>query len=208
LPYRELQRSFLIIIKPGQLGRGTRDPAPEVASCQEARESRMDTSWLGRWGCSPPSRRPRTRRRLPDPRRPVVEPRERRELLSRTEMLEAAAPALVKAARGAHPPALALSLLTPPGANGQAILGGKTKPKSLLKLDVGADGSIEQTVKADKKGMFQFKVSVGFGSTDVKVIGPGKASKAPVGHLSIVRPDRIAPTVTLASPVPGGLTNG
>jgi hypothetical protein len=149
-------------------------------------------------------------------RRPIVEGLEPRELLSHARTFAAESRDLLKGTRGAGPPVLALSLLSPPGDSGQAIVGGKTKPKSLLKLDVGADGSIEQTVKADKKGKFQFKITVGFGSTPVEVIGPGKSSRAPVGRLTIVRPgsappripvDIILPSIRLDTPVPGGLTN-
>src|SRR5206468_3794935 len=59
------------------------------------------------------------------------------------------------------------SLLGSPDATGHVTISGKVSRKGTVQVDVGANGSIDATVKADKKGSFTSTVQVGFGSTSI-----------------------------------------
>jgi hypothetical protein len=56
-----------------------------------------------------------------------------------------------------------------PDANGSVTISGRSYPGANVSLDLQADGTIEQTVKADAKGRFQFTFTVAFGSTPVRL---------------------------------------
>jgi hypothetical protein len=115
---------------------------------------------------------------------------ETRPWLTRPSGLDEAPVAVPKVRKPPQPIVLPLTLVQPPAADGTTTVAGTTTPRAKLKLDVGADGSIEQVVKADKKGRFQFTFHVGYGTTLVEVIGPKSGRRARVGF----------------APIPGGLS--
>jgi hypothetical protein len=55
-------------------------------------------------------------------------------------------------------------------------------------LDLGADGSIEQRVRADRKGLFRLGVNVDYGNTLIKAIASRPGSKRAVATISVDRP--------------------
>jgi hypothetical protein len=78
-----------------------------------------------------------------------------------------------------------------PDMNGSVTIYGKTFPEAKVTLDPKADGAIEQTVKADDQGRFQFTFQVGFGKTRVGLIAraaPPAASMLPISTtLTVIR---------------------
>ena len=112
----------------------------------------------------------------------------------------------VKSHKPPRPIVLPLRLVEAPGAGGTTVISGKLTPRAKLKLDIGANGSIEQVVKANKKGLFQFTFQVGYGTTLVEVIGPNSGKRPRIGELNVVRPDTNPPVLTLGAPSPGSLS--
>jgi hypothetical protein len=118
--------------------------------------------------------------------------------------------AMVLAAKPRKPPKpilLPLRLVESPGASGTAVVSGKLTARAKLKLDIGANGSIEQTVKANKKGMFQFTFYVGYGTTPVEVIGPNSGKRPRIGELNVVRRDTNPPLLSISALAPGTLSH-
>ncbi len=149
------------------------------------------------------SARRRTRRESPWP--PFIERLETRELLARASRLADSVIEVGKTSKPPKPIVLPISLIQPPEADGTTIIGGKLTQGAKLKLDIGANGSIEQVVKAGKKGRFQFKFDVGYGTTLVEVIGPNSGRRPRISELTIVRRDLDPPALDVAAPSPGTL---
>ena len=105
-----------------------------------------------------------------------------------------------KPRKPAKPIVLPLKLVESPGASGAAVISGKLTARAKLKLDIGANGSIEQTVKANKKGVFQFTFHVGYGTTPVEVIGPNSGKRPRIGELNVVRRDTTPPLLSISAP--------
>ena len=137
--------------------------------------------------------------------RPIVEYLEDAQLLSRSSEIHDELLLVLAAKKVPKPLVLHVNIKMPPGADSTTIVGGKLTAKAKVKLDLGADGSIEQVVKADKKGRFQFRFNVGYGTTLVEVIGPKVGRRDHIGMLKIVRPDPRPPVLTVTAPSSGAL---
>lgn len=61
------------------------------------------------------------------------------------------------------------AMATTPNASGLVTITGKTFGRAMVKLDVGADGRIDQKFKATVKGKFHFTFTVPYGTTPVKI---------------------------------------
>src|SRR4051794_29456869 len=96
-----------------------------------------------------------------------LEPLEARQLLATDVLSSKVANAALAAAlfdphqdlhalKKAPKPAMTAPVVAGPDALGAVTVSGRTRAKAKVKLDIGADGSIEQTVKADAKGRFHF----------------------------------------------------
>jgi hypothetical protein len=118
------------------------------------------------------------------------------------------------ALKKAPKPAMTASVVVGPDTRGAVTVSGQTRAKAKVKLDIGADGSIEQTVKADAKGRFQFTFAVGFGATPVRLTLAQKGKRPPSALLVVIRtvlppPDNSPPTVMIVglAPAPLARTN-
>ena len=162
-------------------------------------------------GISPRPRRSQRRNAKHTPR--VLEALEERRLLAtnaRPDQLEvdwravslAGLLAIEAHKKKAPPPAITALLIAGPNASGQTTISGKTYAKATVTLQVGA-GAPGPTAKANAKGVFQFKFSVGFGSTTVHLSATAKGHKPASTTLSVNRPDKAPPTIELAGLTPG-----
>ncbi len=116
-----------------------------------------------------------------------MESLETRELLARSSMLDETLRVAAKAHKPLKPIVIPIKIVQQPSADGTTIIDGKTTPRAKLKLDIGANGSTEQVVKADKKGHYQFTFHVDYGTTSVELIGPKSGRRPRIGELTIVR---------------------
>jgi hypothetical protein len=94
-----------------------------------------------------------------------------------------------------------------PDANGSATITGKTYARANVLVDVNADGSIDQSVKANNRGIFSFNVQVGYGSSPVQVTGKLRGKKPATTSIVLNRPDTVAPSIGIGSLTPGGMGN-
>src|SRR5581483_11808757 len=62
-------------------------------------------------------------------------------------------------------PQITATVTAGPTSSGSVTVSGKTFAKAKVTLDIGANGSIDQTVKASKSGLYTFTFNVGFAST-------------------------------------------
>jgi hypothetical protein len=83
-----------------------------------------------------------------------------------------------------------------PDADGSVTITGQTYHRAKVSLDLGADGTIEETTRADAKGGFKLTVTVGFGSTPVRLSATAHGHRATSVILTV---NRVKPTVP-ASP--------
>jgi hypothetical protein len=100
--------------------------------------------------------------------------------------------------------ALTAAVTSGPNENGSVTLRGKTFPMATVTLDPQADGEIEQTVKADARGRFQFTFQVGFGRTTERLTARAAAPAASMPPISttvtVYRPFVYYPLGTSGSP--------
>ena len=113
---------------------------------------------------------------------------------------------ILKKPKPAPKPKITAIVAAGPNATGAVTVTGKTYAKAKVKVDVGANGSIDQTVKANAKGVYQVSFTVGFGGTQVKLSATAPGHKATATTLMVNRPDTVPPAITLGAPVPGPLT--
>jgi hypothetical protein len=85
-----------------------------------------------------------------------------------------------------------------PDANGLVIISGTTYRRARVSLDLGDKGTNEETVRADRGGRFQFTVTVGFGSTPVRLSATAHGHRAAAGILTVnrSRPQVLTPPST------------
>ncbi len=102
-------------------------------------------------------------------------------------------------------PAITASVISGPDSNGLVTVAGKTYARAKVKLDIGANGSIEQTVKANKHGQFQLTFTVGFGSIPVRLSAAAAGHKPTSTILKVNRLDLIPPMIVVQSVSPGSL---
>jgi hypothetical protein len=166
-----------------------------------------------------PSRSAVTRRARARGRRPTFEEIEGRMLPSgglrglvpdeSHRMLAAARKAGHQVARPATPPppALPARLAGPPDSNGNIVVIGRATPGTIVRLDIGADGTSEGRVRANAGGVFRLTFHVGYGTTPVQLVALGPGRRRPVADLSVSRPDTQPPTLEVLSPSPGALAS-
>jgi hypothetical protein len=147
----------------------------------------------------------------------LVEPLEPRELLSSAPRLDGLGRELfgsilledvsLRTRKTKAPPnGLTARVASGPDASGQVIIAGHTHARAKVTLDVGANGSIEQTTRADAKGRFQFVVTVDFGLTRLRLSATGKGHKPAKETITVNRSDLVPPTITLERLTPGSLS--
>ncbi len=102
-------------------------------------------------------------------------------------------------------PAITASVVSGPDANGVVTVAGKTYAKAKVKLDIGATGKVEQTVKANKHGLFQFTFPVRFGSTRIRLSATAAGHKPTSTILTVNRLDLVPPIIAVEGPSPGPL---
>jgi hypothetical protein len=86
-----------------------------------------------------------------------------------------------------------------PDANGSVTITGQTYRRAKVGLDLQADGTIQQTARANSKGQFQFTFTVGFGSTPVRLSATAHGHKATSTTLTV---NRIPPPIPTSPPIP------
>lgn len=69
------------------------------------------------------------------------------------------------------------------------VLTGRTAPFALVRLDVGADGTFEQQVRAGAQGRFMFATNVGAGLTPFQVVATNRTDKQSSNETSVYRFD-------------------
>jgi hypothetical protein len=94
-------------------------------------------------------------------------------------------------------PAITAVVAAGPDANGSVTILGRTYRRAKVSLDVQADGTIEQTTKANAKGQFHFTFTVGFGGTPVRLFATAHGHRPTSITLTVNR------TESLPSPSPG-----
>src|SRR5688500_17846324 len=95
--------------------------------------------------------------RRPAPTRPVLEALEGRILLADIRVAGASVAAAVHVAKASRLRPTPLTA-TPPGlpdAAGLVTVAGKTLGRAKVALDIGADGTVEQRVRADRAGRYR-----------------------------------------------------
>lgn len=128
----------------------------------------------------------------------LLEALENRQLLSLARAGQIQVAARVPAARS-----LPVSIVSQPSVDsGYASISGRVTARSQVRLDLGSDGSVDQYVKADRQGNFNFGFFVGFGTTRVSV-SSGSGRSARIGQVSVNRVDDAAPTVAISNPAAG-----
>jgi hypothetical protein len=95
-----------------------------------------------------------------------------------------------------------------PDANGSVTITGQTYRRARVSLDLQADGTIEQTTRADAAGRYQFTFTVGFGGTPVRVSATAHGHRATSLTLTVNRaqtPGNPSPGTpkTTGNPSPG-----
>jgi membrane-associated phospholipid phosphatase/sugar lactone lactonase YvrE len=103
-------------------------------------------------------------------------------------------------------PLITASVTAGPNAAGSVTVAGKTYARAKVNLDIGANGSIDQTVKASSKGLYQVTFTIGFGSTPVLLSATASGHKATSTTLTVNRPDTVPPAIALGPLVPGPLS--
>ena len=127
-----------------------------------------------------------------------IESLEERSMLSATSFGKISAAARTPVVRS-----LPVSIIARPTIDsGYTSVSGRVTARSVVRLDVGSDGSFEKVVKADKKGNYSFKFYVGFGTTKLKVAS-GSGRQARYGTLTVNRVDHSAPSISIQSPASG-----
>ena len=127
-----------------------------------------------------------------------IESLEERSMLSATSFGKISAAARTPVVRS-----LPVSIIARPTIDsGYTSVSGRVTARSVVRLDVGSDGSFEQVVKADKKGNYSFKFYVGFGATKLTVAS-GSGRQARYGTLTVNRVDHSAPSISIQSPASG-----
>jgi hypothetical protein len=96
-------------------------------------------------------------------------------------------------------PAITAGVTAGPDANGSVTISGQTYPRAKVSLDLQADGTIEQTAKANSQGQFQFTFTVGFGSTPVRLSATAHGHKASSTTLTV---NRNPPSIPTPTPTP------
>jgi YD repeat-containing protein len=102
-------------------------------------------------------------------------------------------------------PAITASVVSGPDASGVVTVVGHTYAKAKVKLDIGATGKVEQTVKADKHGQFLFTFVVGLGTTSVRLSATAAGHKPTSTILAVNRLDRVPPAIVVQGLSPGPL---
>lgn len=123
--------------------------------------------------------------------------RNRRGVCPGAEVLESRR--LLSAASRPIPPLPLVLSVAPTVDSPLAVLSGKTASRRTVQLDVGDDGSVEQSLKSDKRGSFQFTFAVNFGATPVRIVAQAGRRSAE-GRIVVTR---VAPK---AQPSPASTT--
>lgn len=100
-------------------------------------------------------------------------------------------------------PNLVLRIADGPNQDGQITLQGHTYGRALVHLDLDGNGTVDQTVKADRKGNFTAIENVAYGVTTISAKASVGAKTTAAISLAVNRPDTVAPTVVLSSHILG-----
>jgi RHS repeat-associated protein len=98
------------------------------------------------------------------------------------------------------PPKSAISvtgIAGPSSSSGIVTLSGKTDARAKVRLDLGANGSVEQTVKTRANGRFQITFDVGFGTTPIRLSAAATGKKPAKAIVAVIRLDLIPPVIQL-----------
>jgi hypothetical protein len=113
---------------------------------------------------------------------------------------------------------LTLALQTPPGvvtlpsgalatSSPTVTLSGTTEPGASVALETGSDGQFDEgSTTADSSGRFSFSVALTAGANNLQVRASDAFGQQQTSALAVLL-DTQAPTITLASPAPGLVTN-
>jgi hypothetical protein len=95
-----------------------------------------------------------------------------------------------------------------PDANGSVTITGQTYRRAKVSLDIQADGTIEQTVRANAGGEFQLTLTVGFGNTPIRLSETARGHRPTSTTLTVNRPQPTAPPPPTSPQPPANLPVG
>ena len=101
----------------------------------------------------------------------------------------------------AKPPDITATQSGQAGSDGTLLITGHTYKKAKVQLDIGANGSVEQTTRSDRRGNFKFTLHVDFGQTHIRIVARLKGKKPAKIDVSADRPTP-APVPPQVPPVP------